>query len=294
MKLFNLTFTSSEDLAIKIKNSLEDKEKKCDVSSACDYLIYHQNSQHQNPTDENTFSKIEHWWVRKWQVSLDFYLSTPNKESSQQKTNTILEQTEHDLDIILPDEKEKDLLSPVEALLHRKTYRKFQDVPLSKRVFSKLLKELKEELFTGIWKYITVIFNVEGIEPGIYRYCSERHGLVLIRQGLFREEIVKLLCGMMASSTAAFLMVLAVDLKIAMENFSYDRALREIYIDSGRLAQKLLIKGMQNLIGGLPSPAMQDTQLCSFLDMNPATCIPIYNITMGIIPESILHFKVTK
>lgn len=294
MKLSHLTFASSKDLAIKIRNSLENKETIFDISSACDYLIDHQNSLRKNSVDENVFSKIEHWWARKWQVSLDFYLSTPSKESNTLKASTVLEQPENDVDITLPDNKDKDFLSPVEALLQRKTYRKFQDCPLSQGVLSRLLKELKEELFSGIWKYYIVIFNIEGIEPGIYRYCPKRHGLLLTRLGLFRKEIVQLLCGMAASSTAAFLIILAVDLKIAMKNFPYDRALREIYIDSGRLAQKLLIKGMQNLIGGLPSPAMQDTQLCSFLEINPTDCIPIYNVTMGLIPESISRFKVVK
>jgi len=96
---------------------------------------------------------------------------------------------------------------------------------------------------------------------------------------------------MVASLTASFLIILSIDLKKAMKGFPYSRALREIYIDSGRLAQKLLLKGMQHHVGGLPSPAMNDSHMCSFLNIDPTKCIPIYTIAMGSIPKPTLNSK---
>ena len=293
MDLSYLTFASFEDLSIKLKNPLHNLMGIYDVSTCCDYLIDYQNSQKNQSTDSDTFSKIEHWWDRKWQVSLDYYLSSPPEQFKKQQTETAPLQAQQCINFAFPDKTENSRLSPIQALLNRKTHRKFQESSIPLCLLSTLLGELKEEIFADIWKYYIVIFNIEGIQPGIYRYCSTQHGLYLIKQGLFRNEVVKLLCGMAASYTASFLLILAIDLEEAMKKFPYNRALREIYIDSGRLAQKILLKGMQHSVGGLPSPAMKDSQMCSFLDIDPNQCIPIYSITMGIIPENSLNAKAT-
>jgi SagB-type dehydrogenase family enzyme len=288
-----LTFLSFKDLSIELKDPVYNIRKSYDVSLCCDYLINYQNSQQAKSNNSDVFSKIEHWWERKWQVSLDYYLSSPVQQIKKQENKTTPLQTQQYIDFAFSDKVENDPLSPIQALLYRKTYRKFQETAIPLRLLSTLLGELKEEIFVGIWEYYIVIFNIEGISPGVYRYCSTKHGLYLIKKGLFRNEVVKLLCGMAASSTASFLMILAIDLEKAMKNYPYNRALREIYIDSGRLAQKLLLKGMQHSVGGLPSPAMKDTQMCSFLDIDPNKCIPIYTITMGIVPENSLNTRVT-
>jgi SagB-type dehydrogenase family enzyme len=174
----------------------------------------------------------------------------------------------------------------LKALFHRKTYRKFQESPITKLLLSTLLRELKDEIFEKIWHHYIVVFNVEEIPPGVYRYCPLENGLYLIKEGLFQNEVVKLLCGMAASYSASFSIIFSIDLKESMHRFPYSRALREIYIDSGRLAQKILLKGMQNNIGGLPSPAMKDNDMCSFLKINPCEYIPIYTVTMGVIPQN--------
>jgi len=41
---------------------------------------------------------------------------------------------------------------------------------------------------------------------------------------------------------------------------------------------------MEYQIGGLPSPAIRDTPMCEFIGINPAETIPLYSLTMGIIP----------
>ncbi len=294
MDLSYLTFTSFEDLSIKLKSPLHNIIRIYNVSSCCDYLIDYQNSQQVQSTDSDKSSRVEHWWERKWQVSLDYYLSSPSKQIKRQQTEAANPKTQQCIDFVFSDKAENAQLSPIQALLNRKTHRKFQEISIPLRLLSTLLGELKEEIFADIWKYYIVIFNIEGIQPGIYRYCSIQHGLYLIKQGSFRNEAVNLLCGMAASYTASFLVVLAIDLEEAMKKFPYNRALREIYIDSGRLAQKILLKGMQHSIGGLPSPAMKDSQMCSFLEIDPSKCIPIYSITMGIISENSINAKATK
>lgn len=289
MDLSYLTFANFEELSIKLKNPLLNIMRTYDVSLCFDYLIEYQNSQKSPSSDFDELSKVVHWWERKWQVSLDYYLACSSEEVKIKETETTSPPALDCIDISLPNKTETNQLSPIQALLERKTHRKFKETSISLGLFSTLLFELKEEIFANIWKYYIFIFNVEGILPGIYRYCSTNHGLCLIKQGLFRNEAVKLLCGMAASFTASFLLILSIDLDVAMKKFPYNRALREIYIDSGRLAQKILMKGAQHSVGGLPSPAMKDSQMCSFLEIDPNKCIPIYSITMGIVPENPIY-----
>jgi|GEM_PF-4289310 len=268
---------------LQLKKPLTEDTHEYNPSDCCDALIAGQNASLDQESHPE-IDQVEHWWNRKWQVCLDFYLSTPNQDCKWIKPSC-----KHlsfpPVDILLPAQKPAVKLSVIEALLGRKTYRKFQEIPLNLDILAALLSECKDELFAGIWRYYLVIFDVQEIQPGIYLFQPDKNGLSLIKLGLFRHEAVKLLCGMSASLTASFLMIMSFDAQEAMRQFPYSRALREIYIDAGRLAQKLLIKGMQHQIGGLPSPAMRDSQMCDFLNLDPNQCIPLYTVTMGVIND---------
>lgn len=278
LKFFSFN-SSSEGTPVALVDPLNGHKKVCPPESCIEMLEKTQ----ENASSFSDIAAIEHWWNRKWQISLDYYLVSQAKiENLSRKTSPNPLQK---INIFLPKEEATEQYSLMQALIERKTHRKFHNSPLSLEIFSTLLLNLKEELFKGMWNYYLVIFNVSGIPEGIYQYCPLQHGLTLIIQGNFREELVPLLCGMAASLTASFSMILSVDLEVAQQMLPYERALREIYVDSGRIAQKLLLKGMQYLLGGLPSPAMRDSPMCKFLQINPNSCMPLYTITMGIIAE---------
>jgi len=266
-------------MPVALIDPLRGNKRAC-LSEACIEML---EKNQENSCSLSDIAAIEHWWNRKWQISLDYYLVSQAKmENLSRKTSPKPFQK---IDIFLPREEATEQYSLIQALIERKTHRKFHNSSLSLEIFSTLLLNLKEELFKGVWNYFLVVFNVSGIPEGIYQYCPLQHGLTLIREGNFREELVPLLCGMVASLTASFSMILSVDLEIAHQMLPYERALREIYVDSGRIAQKLLLKGMQYHLGGLPSPAMRDSPMCEFLQINPNSCMPLYTITMGIIAE---------
>jgi len=288
MSFSYLICTSSEGSPLVLKTPLTGEKRPYDVDSCCEYLIDYYDCSQTAQTIQNDTSHIEHWWDRKWQVCLDYYLFTPAQEEAS-ITSSDFSVVSEKIDVMLPNQKVGSQLSPLEALVNRKTYRKFQEKPLSLDITSILLSELNNELFHGIWKYYVVAFNVEDIAPGIYCFHPDQHGLSLIKGGMFRQKVVELLCGMSASLTASFLIILSIDIQKAMGKFSYNRALREMYIDSGRLAQKLLLKGMQYHVGGLPSPAMRDSKMCEFLNIESDEFIPIYTLAMGIIPGKNLN-----
>ncbi|MCH9611056.1 MAG: hypothetical protein S4CHLAM81_13880 [Chlamydiales bacterium] len=272
-----LSITTSKTHPVSYKTPLKNSSQDCTIEESIDLILNHQV----NSLDDANL-EIDHWLQRKWGVCLDYYLLSQGQGNPINHPPSSLPSN---IDILLPCEKIEEHISPIEALLSRKTHRKFQDKPLRLQIFSQLLQELKRELFSDIWCYYLVVFNVESIPPGIYRYNSQEHGLITVKGGMFRNDVVKLLCGMSASLSASFLLLLSVDVNQAQTCYPYDRALREIYIDSGRLMQKVLIKGMQYKVGGLPSPAMRDTAMCNFLNIDPNDCIPLYSLTMGLIPK---------
>lgn len=270
-------FNSSDSIPINYMNPLAKDSHSCSVQDAIELSKNYQKSATSNVDDEI----IEHWFERKWQVSLDYYLAS--SEQGYENIDDVNKPTEN-IDIPLLLETLKGQLTPIEALIYRKTYRKFDDRPLDFEIFSQIMMALEGELFSGIWEYHVVAFNVEHIPSGIYKYHPIEHGLSLVKEGAQRETAVDLLCGMSASLTASFLVMLCVDIQKAIQRYPYNRALREIYVDSGRMVQKVLIKGMEYYVGGLPSPAMRDTAMCTFLGINPSEHIPLYSLTMGIIP----------
>lgn len=279
-----ISYLTFEENSIKLKNPLKNIKIDFELPLCFDFLINYQKQIKVN--NINVYSKAAHWWKRKWQVSLDYYLFTASEQKKKKQTVSSVFYSNRKIDIDFPKKIINEETSPVRAVLERKTFRKFQDKPLRLQSLSTILGELKEELLKGIWNYYIVIFNVEKIPPGIYCYSPNDHGLSLIKHGLFRNESVRILCGMSASHTASFLVVLTINVEEAQKRYPYNRALREIYIDSGRLAQKILLKGMQNSVGGLPSPAMKDSEMCEFLNLNLAEYIPIYTITMGLISDN--------
>ncbi len=274
-----LSISDSEDFPITCRSLLQNIVRNFNIEDCANFVL---NYQKDSSLDKQTSTHLEHWLERKWQVCLDYYLSSSNPGNARPDPTI---QTPHIIDIQLPTSSIKEQLDRIPAFFERKTHRKFQEKSLDLAVLSLLLKEINGELFPEVWRYYILIFNVKNIPPGIYQFYPQAHGLSLIREGSFRDEVVALLCGMSASQTASHLILMSIDVQKAMKCYPYNKALREMYIDSGRMIQKLLIRGVQYNVGGLPSPAMRDSPMCTFLNIDPCECIPIYSLTMGIIPK---------
>ncbi len=281
----NLTFNNSEEseegFSITLNDPLNGIKIKHNIKSCLEHLNNYRQNEH--ILSKNDDLSIHHWWTRKWQVSLDYYLSSQSDINNLHKA--LQSKSLEKIGVYLPSGSTPVMCNQVQALITRKTHRKFRFDPLPLTTLSTILRSLDGELFPEIWNYYIAIFNVQGIQPGLYLYCPLQHGLILVKEGNFREKLVTLLCGMSATLTASFTMIFSIDLITAQQQLPYERALREIYIDSGRMAQKLILKGIQYHIGALPSPAMRDTSMCQFLGIDPTFKIPIYSVSMGIITE---------
>lgn len=184
------------------------------------------------------------------------------------------------------DRTTKDQLSPIQAIVRRKTYREFSEHPVPLSILSELLKTTHSGTLLGdIWTYHLTVVNVKDLTPGVYHYDATNQELQLIVQKeIYRGELVNIFCGSTAPLTASFCVTLTMDIKKAQTDFPYSRALREAYIDAGRTSGRILLKGIQHNVGGVPF-ATRDALLCKLLTIDSSQLIPIHTIIMGSISQ---------
>jgi nitroreductase len=98
--------------------------------------------------------------------------------------------------------------------------------------------------------------------------------------------MARILLGMRAPETAAWTLVIVSDFAQYQWRYRHERALRHLYMATGRIAQRILVVGHTYGLGSLPTPAMHDLDCCDLLGIDAETHAPVYSLTMGPTPES--------
>lgn len=146
-------------------------------------------------------------------------------------------------------------MSLYEALLRRKSLRRFVDAPISLESLSCLLwasagiqrKEMGFEFRTApsagalypIETYL-VIHRVESLEQGVYHYNVKRHLLEQIKLGDFRSMVARAALGQLMCANAAVVFVWTAMFERSEWKYK-QRAYRYVYIDAGHMAQNLAL-----------------------------------------------------
>ncbi len=289
--IFNMTnlsfivFCDSNQVACLLKDPIKKKERRYTVDECCDYLIKYKKKNSNAQIFPIDAYKL--WWKRKWYVPLDYYLlsaTDTRKPPVQPKSHTSIhitkDQNYHP--VALLNHAAKDQLSPIQAIFRRETYREFGGKPVSLSILTELLKTTHVgTLLRDIWNYYLIAVNVKELTPGVYHYDATNQALQPItHKEIDRDELMNIFCGSTAPMTASFCLTLAIDVKKAQANFPYSRALREAYVDAGRIAGRILLKGIQHHVGGVPFAA-KDTLLCQLLAIDASQLMPIHTIIMG-------------
>jgi SagB-type dehydrogenase family enzyme len=129
-----------------------------------------------------------------------------------------------------------------------------------------------------------VVYPIEGLDPGVYFYGLEDHVLDQRSDGDYREAMVEILCGMKSPETASWTIVLTVDFPRYQWRYRHERALRHLYMASGRIAQRVLLVAQAYGLGTLTTPATMDRACCALLALDCEREAPIYTLTMGPFP----------
>ncbi|WP_193748461.1 SagB/ThcOx family dehydrogenase [Paenibacillus sp. PAMC 26794] len=233
---------------------------------------------------------LEHWTQRGWDRVLDYYLWSHvqparhvNKPCSNPEPLTDVNIKHLTAPVDFPEE-----LVLGEVILRRRTLRRYADKPLTESQFSGLLwyglKRLRKpneiERPHPFVIFVTT-YAVEGVEPGLYRYYPDSHGLEQLVQGKLREQVSHLLFGQIAPLTAACSIFLAVDLYDYAYLHPGEESLRGLLVEAGRLGHELLIGASALGLGGLTAPALREVEAEQLLPVQKFQRQILYTLTFG-------------
>ena len=180
-----------------------------------------------------------------------------------------------------------------EILVNRKTIREYDAKPFGQADFARILHDFAELLagtggpdgfLSGI-RFAAIVYAVDGLTPGVWHLDLDVGRAELTQVGQLRQTMSDLMCGMQAPMTASATVVLIVDLPERQQRYPYERALRELYLEVGRIAQWLILACEFRGAGCLITPATNDLVLSELLGL-PAHEVPVYTVTFGLRTDS--------
>jgi len=134
--------------------------------------------------------------------------------------------------------------------------------------------------FSPFEGYVTV-FNVEGIDPGLYHYNMKDHAIAKIRDGVFQAEISEICIGQRKPSQGNFVILLSAIWDRYQFRYRHPRAYRNLLINTGELAQKFLVKGSELNHEQFLTPALNDEVASDFIGMNTYDESVLYVLAFG-------------
>lgn len=259
-----------------------------------------------------------HWWKRGWHPSLEYYMWSRNtnyydvEDSTGEKRRETIKRYINDEDppkriqprgraIPLPQPRKPsydgDTLGKL--LMERRTMRKFKNQPVSLNTLSDFLwygldlvrrtrnasnKDLLGYLLSyGVaYDFYIVLYSVADLDPGVYYYDLSEHELIQVKEGRYREQMVKYIFDQPSPLTANWTMLLVADVDQYQWRYRHERALRNLYIEAGRISQHLLLTGMVHKLGTLCTPAILDSGISNLLHLDRIRQYAVYSLTMGL------------
>jgi len=258
---------------------------------------------------------IRHWWNRGWHPSLEYYLwsrrvfyADIEDSHGEIRYNAIKRYlADGSPPPRIAPRGESLPLEPVDLpsaallgslLVKRRTVRRYLlgEVPQS-RLSGTLwwglhrIRELRKVprqdptdylLSHGVaFDFYVIVYAVRGVSPGIYFYDLKNHSLVQVRRGDVRKSMYNIIFKTPAILSANWTILIVADVLQYQWLYRHERALRNLYIEAGRVGQRLILTALAYGQGSLTTPAFRDEQLSKLLDLEPVRQVPIYSITAG-------------
>jgi SagB-type dehydrogenase family enzyme len=125
-----------------------------------------------------------------------------------------------------------------------------------------------------------VIFNIKGIEAGVYHYNIKEHSLEALKLGDWTNEIIKgcLDQTMVANSNVTFVMTAMID----RSKWKYlQRCYRYIYLDAGHIGQNFYLVAEALGLGACTIGAIYDDELNNLLEIDGINETSVYVGVLG-------------
>jgi hypothetical protein len=230
--------------------------------------------------DYKTQELYAHWIERGWAKSLDYYVASRDF-LGENVINLFSEYNKLPIDRITNNVKKKD--SILRALLNRRSKRVFQNITIENHIFHSGAENAAQYILNSLdgLKVYFIVYNIDNILPGVYSYDAKANSLSLIHDGIFSDDMSAIIQGMNTPKTANFSIILVAHFDALMKLMPYPKGLRDVYIESGRLAQKLIISYAQYGIFCLVTPALCDSRISNLLKIKEPEFAPLYSLTFG-------------
>ncbi|KPW95030.1 MULTISPECIES: SagB/ThcOx family dehydrogenase [Pseudomonas syringae group] len=188
------------------------------------------------------------------------------------------------------------------AALRRRSHRQFKALPLQStelvEILSHSVSRLLETLdvsrrlnesrmkytknFGAAFSIYVIVYNVVDLIPGVYFLDLEKQKFGLVKDGDFSQSMSRIIWGMVAPKTANYTMVLTATPSAYAWRYRHDKALRNLFIEAGRIMHMHLAACNEFNVQGVTTPATRDDELREILSVDLSSDeIPMYTATMG-------------
>ena len=127
-----------------------------------------------------------------------------------------------------------------------------------------------------------LVWNVEGIRPGLYHYEVRHNELTLLRNGRFRSAAVAAASGQDWVGGAAFLCVMTAVFERTLWKYQFENAYRVLWLDAGHLAQTFCLLATARGLGPFTTAAIQDFYIEKLIGLDGIKEFPVYLCGAGV------------
>ncbi|MCM3920655.1 SagB/ThcOx family dehydrogenase [Frankia sp. AiPs1] len=242
-----------------------------------------------------------------WSRSVSYYDSGPGEED---RRSAAIESMLHERSCPLPPEPDPSAVSlqavgdwdapPLSAVLaKRRSVGAFRQSSVDRGALAALLyygtskiracrraasAEKPSSLLISVgaaFDIYVLVYAVDGLISGVHRYHPETNTLSLVKAGNFREAAYVALAGQPAPKNAAATILLVADFARYQWRYRHERALRNLYLEAGRLMQPLILVatalGLQTGI----TPAVRDEEIADLLGENSENWQALHTLTVA-------------
>lgn len=125
-----------------------------------------------------------------------------------------------------------------------------------------------------------VAHDVEGLEAGIYHYAVREHALELLKEGDFRQEIVKHALGQRMTGRANVVFLLTAIFQRTEWKYGA-RAYRYVMLEAGHIGENIYLTATALALGPCAVGAFSDDDLNRLLEIDGEEESVIYMLTVG-------------
>jgi len=196
--------------------------------------------------------------------------------------------------INLPQPRFKSQTSIEEALLKRRSIREFKKQPVALMEISQLLwaaqgiteknKGFRTAPSAGALYPLEVYIiasNIDGLPAGVYKYKPEKHVLLKIKEGYYREVLFKASFEQESVRKSAVIFVLSAIYERTTKKYG-QRGKRYVEIEVGHAAQNVYLQATALNLGTVAIGAFDEKELSKILSLPTEEAIlPLYMMAVG-------------